>query len=138
MEEEKIRPKVGTGIIIRKDRKILLGKRKGAHGIGTWSFPGGHLEFFETLEDCAKRETEEETGLKVNGVRFLTITNDFFKQENKHYITIFMSADYIDGEAEIKEPDKWETWNWFSINELPQPLFLPIENLIKQNPNFLK
>ena len=40
-------PRVGIGVIIRKDNKILLGKRKNAHGEGSWCFPGGHLEFNE-------------------------------------------------------------------------------------------
>lgn len=58
MKEEK-RPKVGLGVCLLKDDKILFGKRKGAHGGGSWCFPGGHLEFNETWEECARRETEE-------------------------------------------------------------------------------
>ncbi len=41
------RPQVGTGIIITKDNQVLLIKRKGPQGAGTWSTPGGHLEFGE-------------------------------------------------------------------------------------------
>ena len=59
------RPKVGVGVIVTKNSRVLLGKRKGAHGEATWCFPGGHLEFREKLEDCAKRETLEETGVKI-------------------------------------------------------------------------
>jgi 8-oxo-dGTP diphosphatase len=36
------RPKVGVGVCIVKDNKVLLGKRKNSHGDGTWAFPGGH------------------------------------------------------------------------------------------------
>ena len=50
------RPKVGLAVIVYKDGKILMGKRIGSHGVNTWSFPGGHLEFLETFEECAKRE----------------------------------------------------------------------------------
>ena len=57
------RPKVGVGVFVFKDGKILLGKRKNAHGAGTWSFPGGHIELFEELYECAYRELREETGL---------------------------------------------------------------------------
>ena len=42
-------PRVGIAAIVKKDNKVLLGKRKGSHGSGAWNFPGGHLEFFETL-----------------------------------------------------------------------------------------
>jgi 8-oxo-dGTP diphosphatase len=53
------RPAVGVAAIVTKNGKVLLGKRKGAHGEGSWAFPGGHLEFNESIEDCAKREVFE-------------------------------------------------------------------------------
>lgn len=59
---------------------------------GTWGLPGGHLEFGESFETCAARETLEETGLKIKDVRFLNATNSIMKVENKHYITIFMGG----------------------------------------------
>lgn len=64
---------------------------------GTWGLPGGHLDFGESFETCAVRETLEETGLKIQDVRFLTATNSILKAENKHYITIFMGAVCEDG-----------------------------------------
>jgi 8-oxo-dGTP diphosphatase len=57
------KPRVGVEIIVVKEGKILLGKRKGAHGSGCYSPPGGNLECKETVETCAKRELDEETGL---------------------------------------------------------------------------
>ena len=65
-----------------------MGKRKGSHGEGTWSVPGGHLEFGETIENCAKREVYEETGLVITDVTVAGITNDIFSEEETHYITI--------------------------------------------------
>lgn len=82
------RPKVGVGVLIINDSKMLLGKRKNSHGQGTWAPPGGHLEFGETLEECAKRELLEETGLIAESVKKLWFTNDIHLQEDKHYITI--------------------------------------------------
>ncbi len=128
-----MQPKVGVGVFIIKNNKILLGKRKNAHGDGTWSPPGGHLEFFETIEDCAKREVFEESGLKINNIKILTITNDMFKKENKHYITIFTKATNANGTPKILEPNKCEKWEWFDWDNLPEPLFLPLKNLIKTN-----
>ncbi len=127
------RPMVGIGVIVIKDDKVLLGKRKNTHGEGRWCFPGGHLEFNEELEDCAIREVGEETGLKIENIKFFTITNDIFTKEKKHYITIFMVSDYDSGNVELKEPDKFEKWGWFSWDKLPEPLFLPIENLLKKD-----
>src|SRR3989344_129972 len=134
------RPKVGLGVCIVKDNKVLLGKRKGAHGEGSWSFPGGHLEFGESYEDCARRETMEEVGITIKNVRFVTATNDVFPQEQKHYITIYMVAEYDSGEVKVMEPDRQTDWQWFSWDNLPSPLFIPMQNLLKQgfNPFFFQ
>ena len=67
------RPKVGVGVAVFQEGRILLGKRKGAHGDGEWGFPGGHLELGETVEECARRELFEETGMQVEiGALFQT------------------------------------------------------------------
>ena len=57
------KPRVGVACVVQKEGKVLLGQRKGAHAVGCWGFPGGHLEFVESVESCAKRELLEETGL---------------------------------------------------------------------------
>lgn len=124
------RPAVGVAVIVIKNGKVLLGKRKGAHGSGSWAFPGGHLEFNESIEDCAEREVFEETGLSVKNPRFETITNDLFLQSNKHYVTLFVVCDHKKGSPRIKEPDKCEKWDWFYWNEFPTPLFLSLKNLL--------
>ena len=135
---ESKRPKVGVGVAVVKEGKVLLGKRKNAHGEGTWSFPGGHLEYQESWEDCAFRETLEETGLSIKNVRFGTVTNDVFHEEQKHYVTIIMLSDYESGELHLMEPDKCEQWEWFTWDLLPSALFVSIENLLKDNYNPLK
>lgn len=129
------RPKVGVATIITKGNKVLLDKRKNAHGENTFCFPGGHLEFGESLEDCAKRETKEEAGINIKNIEFAAVTNDIFKDEQKHYITVFMKAEFDSGKAEVKELDKFEMWDWYSWNDLPKPLFLPVENLLNQSYN---
>lgn len=126
------RPKVGLAVIIERDNKILLGKRIGSHGSGSWAFPGGHLEFNETIEDCAKREAMEETGLTIDNIRKDTFTNDIMEEENKHYVTCYVRADCKEGEPKIMEPNKCEEWNWFSWDNLPSPLFIPFQNFLKE------
>src|SRR5215213_6308955 len=69
-----------------EDDEVLLMKPKGPHGGGTWSTPGGYLDFGETLEGCAAREAKEEMGIDVVDIRFRTITNDIFEETGKHYI----------------------------------------------------
>jgi 8-oxo-dGTP diphosphatase len=132
------RPKVGVAVIIRKDNKILLGKRIGSHGAGTWAFPGGHLEFGETPEQCAQREVFEETGLLLENFLRHGYTNDIFNVENKHYITLFIISDLLQGEPKIKEAGKCESWEWFDWNNLPKNLFIPIQNLIQEGFNPFK
>lgn len=130
------RPKVGVGTIILNNGKVLLGKRKGSHGEGDWCFPGGHLEGGESFYDCARRETLEETGLEIKVIEEIPFaTNDIFEKEDKHYVTVFVRANYIGGEPKIMEPEKCEEWRWFDWSNLPENLFVPIQNLIKQKYN---
>jgi len=127
-----MRPLIGVAAIVIKDNMVLLGKRKNAHGAGTWAFPGGHLEFNESIEDCAKREVFEETGIHIKNIRYGTFTNDIFRKDQKHYVTLFVISEYDDGQLELKEPEKCEKWDWFFWNELPEPRFLPLKNLLEQ------
>lgn len=136
--KEIIRPKVGVGVIIRKNGKILIGKRKGNHGGGYWAFPGGHLEMNETIEDCARREVLEETGLNISNLKKSIFTNDIFPESGKHYVTVYMVADYKGGEVKIMEPQKCESWDWFNMDNLPNPLFIPLQNFIKEKIDVFK
>jgi 8-oxo-dGTP diphosphatase len=126
------RPKVGLEILIfNNENEILLGKRKGVHGVDMWGPPGGHLELGETFEQYAVREVFEETGLNVSEPKFLALTNDFFASENKHYVSIFMTVkDPINQQIKNKEPDRVESWQWFDINKLPTELFMPLFHLV--------
>ena len=126
------KPQVGTAIIITKDDKVLLMKRKGPHGQGTWSTPGGHLDFGETPEQCAAREAKEEVGVEVVDIRFRAVTNDVFESEGKHYLTIWMDGKSI-GEPTIAAEREVAEIGWFAWDSLPQPLFLPLKNLVKEN-----
>ena len=124
-------PKVGTAILIPRDDKILLMKRKGPHGAGTWSPPGGHIDFGETPEQCAAREAREEVGLELSDIRFLAITNDVFEESGRHYITLWMEAGSASGEPAIRSEQEVEEIGWFAWDALPEPLFLPLENFVR-------
>ncbi len=129
-----MRPRVGVAALIIEEGKILLGKRIHSHGSETWSPPGGHLEFGERVDDCVIREVREETGLVAKKVIAGPWTNDFFHKEQKHYISLFMIVTEFTGKPLVLEPDKCLQWKWFEIDNLPVPLFLPFENLIKKTP----
>lgn len=130
MDNQQVR--VGVGIIIVKDGKVLMGKRINSHGHDTWNFPGGHLEFGETPVECTIRETLEETGITIENITPGPWTNDIFAgSPEKHYITIYMLAQHKSGTPKILEPEKCVEWQWFTWDNLPAPLFLPIKNLVE-------
>ncbi len=126
------RPKVGVGVIVWRDGEVLMQERIGAHGAGTWSFPGGHLEFGEDICACAARETREEVGVEIKNPRIVAVTNDVSPSEQKHYITIFVLAEHASGEVRVMEPDRARRVSWHAFDDMPRPLFLPIENLLAQ------
>lgn len=120
MEEN--RPRVGIGVLVLRGDKVLLGKRKGSHGEGEYAFPGGHLEYMESFEDCARRETMEEAGLEIEHIRFQFVAN-LTQYAPKHYVHIGITADAPSGTPQVMEPNKKESWDWYDIDALPQPLF---------------
>jgi 8-oxo-dGTP diphosphatase len=122
--------RVGVAVIIERDGRVLLIRRSGSHGAGTWATPGGHLDFGETPEGCGAREAREETGLEVASLAFVAITNDLFAAERKHYITIWMRAGTIVGSPTIASPREMTELGWFAWDALPEPLFLPLQNLL--------
>lgn len=115
-------PQVGIGVLVMKDGKVLLAKRKNTHGEGKWGGVGGHLEHLESFAECAKREAREEAGVEIDNIRFLCVTN-FKDHAPKHYVDIGLAADWMGGEAKNLEPDKKEEVRWFDMDDLPGPLF---------------
>ncbi|MCD4684456.1 MAG: NUDIX domain-containing protein [Anaerolineae bacterium] len=123
--------RVGVGVIIEDAAgRVLLIQRATPHGNGTWSNPGGHLDPGETPDQCAIRETREETGIEIGNVRFRGLTNDIFAETGKHYITIWMQGDLISGEPTITAPREVSEIGWFAWDALPEPLFLPLAQLV--------
>ncbi|MBV8716890.1 MAG: NUDIX domain-containing protein [Chloroflexi bacterium] len=128
----KPRPLVGVGVLVWRDNSVLLGLRRGAHGAGTWSPPGGHLEFGEHPIDCLKREALEEAGIEIKDVEFVGVTNDIFAEEGRHYVTLFYSAQLERGTPRVCEPEKCDAWQWWPWDALPENLFLPLKHLREQ------
>ena len=134
----KDRPSVGVGVLIWKDGKFLMGKRVGKHGAGTWSAPGGYLEYGETFEEGAAREALEETGVKIKNLEFVTAVNNLFPDEQKHTITIWMRSDWESGDPQTIEHDKFVEVGWFTHDTLPDELFVPLIELKKIKPEALR
>jgi 8-oxo-dGTP diphosphatase len=124
-------PQIGVGILITHKDQVLLIQRKAVHGAGSWSTPGGHLDYGESPEQCAARELLEEVNITCEDMQFIAITNDIFESPGKHYITIWMQAEYRSGEPKISAEYEVAQLGWFRWDKLPEPLFLPLKNLLE-------
>ena len=125
-----MKPRVGVAVFVIKDGTFLMGQRRGSHGEGTWSAPGGWLEYRESFKDAGVREVKEETGLDIKNIRFAGMTNNIFQDNLVHSITVWLTAEWVSGEPTITEPDKFIDQKWVTFETLPRPLFLPWEELL--------
>ncbi len=127
-------PRVGIGVMIEnKKGEILLGLRQGSHGAGEWSFPGGHLEWGETIFETARREVKEETGLDVYKFELISVFDElrYLESEGKHYLGIGVKAVYNGGDPKVMEEEKFKEWDWFAVDQLPKRLFEGTEIMLK-------
>ena len=130
MDSNNFQVRVGVGIMVFKNGKLLLGKRKAELGKGEYAGLGGHLEFGESIEQCAKREAMEEAGIELKNIEFLCLSS-LKKYQGKHYIDIGLKAEWKKGKPKVMEPDKCEGFEWFPLDNLPSPLFAAEHNYLK-------
>ncbi len=122
--------RVGVAVLITRGDRLLLIRRYGSHGAGSWATPGGHLDFGEKPEQCGIREAQEEVGIDVTELDFVAITNDWFEDIQKHYITIWFRVRQFAGEPTIASPREMSEIGWYPWDALPEPLFLPLACLV--------
>jgi 8-oxo-dGTP diphosphatase len=123
---------IGVELLARKDKSILLGKRKNCSGSGTWALPGGHLEFNERLVDTMCREAMEELGavIKPEQLSLISIVDDIQPENNLHYIHITFEQEDPEWEPRTMEPDRCEEWRYFPLVDLPENFFPPHAGII--------
>lgn len=136
MEKKQVR--VGFGVMILKDGKILLGRRHDdpekadseLNGEGTWTMPGGKMEYGETFEEACCREVLEETGLKIEGnkLSLVSVANDVGAKAQ--FVTLGFICCEFKGEPKVMEPDEITEWNWFGF-DLPDRVFPPSKKLLE-------
>ncbi|MEK7482241.1 MAG: NUDIX domain-containing protein [Patescibacteria group bacterium] len=130
---------LASGVMIMRGDKVLLGRRhedpekadSELHGEATWTMPGGKVDFGERLDSAACRETEEETGLKIQSemLEIISIKDEIIP--DVHFITIGFLCHEIEGEAKVMEPDEIVEWQWFSLDNLPSPVYAPSLKIIE-------
>ena len=97
---------------------------------GKWEFPGGGVEFGETLEQTAIREIKEEHGVELEVVEFLSVETVFIKPENHHWVTVTYVCKIKEGEPKILEPHKCDQIGWFLLDEL---IKMPLSTITVKN-----
>lgn len=127
------RPEIGVGcLVVNRAGQIMLCKRLKPYGYGKLALPGGHLEWRETLEDCAKREVLEESGVALTEILNL----DHYTQEitkGRHYITFYLIAPLPDdAEPRRTEPKKHGEWAWYEPFDLPKHAWAPTKRLVER------
>lgn len=122
--------------MILEGNKILLGlrnsdKKKAStelKGEGTWTMPGGKVDFMEKLINAAKRELKEETNLNAEELEFLCISDDM--TDTAHYVTVGFLVKKYSGEIKTMEPETILEWKWFDLNDLPKNIYKPSKKCI--------
>jgi 8-oxo-dGTP diphosphatase len=122
-------PYVGVTAVVVRDGAVLVGRRQGAHGAGTWAFPGGKLDPGEDPAAAVARELAEETTLRAIRVSPILWTNDVFAADDLHYVTLHHVVE-AEGEPVICEPDKVTEWRWAPWDDVPRPRFAASASLL--------
>lgn len=117
-------------LILNEGGEVLLTLRKRPPEAGCWSIAGGKVEFMETLEETAVREAFEETGLHVELVRLLCVTDHLVPAEGQHWVAPAYLARVTGGQLSNPEPEKTEAVRFFPLDALPDHLTLTAQNAL--------
>ncbi len=128
----------GLGVMVIKDKQVLLGLRHAdptkadseLHGEGTWTMPGGKIRFGENFEQTASRELTEETSLIGREFKLISLATD--KVPDAHFITMGMLCTDFSGQVKTMEPDEIVEWRWFALDNLPAKMF-PASRTVAEN-----
>lgn len=113
-------PTPAVGVLIARGGRLLLVKRKFPPYAGLWSMPAGFMEYGESPEDCAVRETLEEAGLRVRPGRLVGVYSGV-DDPRTHAILIVFRATILSGTP--RAGDDASEVGWFPLNGLPRLAF---------------
>ncbi len=111
-------------VVITKEAepKVLLIQRGADPYKGCWAFPGGFMNMDETTEQCAIRELEEETGLKLTTIKQIGAYSKVDRDPRGRTITVAYLA-IIDKPAQVTGQDDAAKAEWFPLSALPELAF---------------
>ena len=116
---------VGVGAIIVDNRGWLFLARRGIKAKnerGLWEFPGGSVEFGETMAAALRREMREEFGIEITVGELLDVVDHILKEEGQHWVSPTFLCTITSGEPSIMEPEKCAEIGWFRPDEVPKEL----------------
>jgi len=116
---------VGVGaIVVDEQGRLFLAKRGPAakNERGCWEFPGGGVEFGETLADALKREMKEEYWIEISIGDLLDVADHILPDEHQHWVSPTFICHITNGVPVILEPEKCAGINWFDPIHIPEPL----------------
>ncbi len=116
---------VGVGAIIRdRQGRVFLGKRgpQAKNERGTWEFPGGAVDYGETMADALRREIREEFGVEIRVGRLVDVVDHILPDEGQHWVSPTFECELVSGQPRIMEPGKCSAIDWFPLNALPENL----------------
>ncbi len=116
-------PKVAVAVIVTRDEQVLLQQRAIEPGAGLWSFPSGFVERGEQLEDAARREVREETGIDVALGRLVGV----YSQAGNPVVLVVYEGHPLSGTLVTSEESR--AVRWFPLDALP-PLAFPHDEQI--------
>ena len=115
-------PGLGCGLAILREGKLLLYRRLRAPEAGSWNIVGGKIDHMERAIDSARREAQEETGLRIGTIDLLCISEQIIEDEGQHWLSLIYVCEDFSGEARVVEPEKLPEFGWFPLDALPAPL----------------
>jgi 8-oxo-dGTP diphosphatase len=105
-------PAPTVSILIVDDDQVLLGKRGGDPGKGTWSLPSGYVEYEDDFLITAVREAKEETGLDIEVRSIINVVSSFVSP-GFHFLGIYVTAHVVGGE--LVAGDDLKAAGWFPV-----------------------
>jgi 8-oxo-dGTP diphosphatase len=116
---------VGVGAMVFDDQgRVFLAQRgpKARNEVGRWEFPGGTVEFGETLAAAVVREFAEEYGMTVEVTALIGVADHILPAEGQHWVSVSFTATHVAGTPSIREPEKCTKIGWFTPDNLPPDL----------------
>ncbi|HEV7920486.1 MAG TPA: NUDIX hydrolase [Thermoanaerobaculia bacterium] len=111
---------VAADVVIIEDGSVLLVKRGFPPDVGRWAAPGGYVEWDESVEDAARREVAEETGLIVDRLQLVAVHGAPSRHPEQLITVVFLG----EAHGELNPGDDAVDASWFPLDALPGDMAL--------------